>query len=137
MNPNGLASLSPKQRQCLRLVFDHLTSKEIAPLVSLTPGVVDQYVKRAVRALGAKDRFDAARMLQRLELQSLDVDPLRTFVPTSFPLDRGDQAPSIGRRLNDLNWWQRLLVIALVAIGGAIAFAGVSSGLQWLSTIAR
>lgn len=56
-------ALSAKQKECLRLVADGLTSKQIAPRVGLTHESVNTYVKTATRALGAPNRSVAARML--------------------------------------------------------------------------
>ena len=67
MNPECLARLTDKQRQCLRLVYAHMSSKEIAPLLGVEPGTVDQYIKTAIRILGVGDRRAAARMLAEHE----------------------------------------------------------------------
>jgi len=81
MDSDRLARLTEKQRECLRLVYAHLSSKEIAPRLGIEPGTVDQYIKAAMRILGVADRRAAARMLaeheartaQPLVYQSLDV----------------------------------------------------------------
>jgi len=83
MEPDRLARLTDKQRECLRLVYAHLSSKEIAPRLGVEPGTVDQYVKAAMRILGVADRRAAARMLaeheggtsQPLVYQPLDIVP--------------------------------------------------------------
>ena len=74
MEPDRLARLTDKQRECLRLVYAHLSSKEIAPRLGVEPGTVDQYIKAAMRILGVADRRAAARMLAEHE------------APTSQPL---------------------------------------------------
>ena len=76
-----LVRLTDKQRACLRLVYAHMSSKEIAPLLGVEPGTVDQYIKTAIRILGVGDRRAAARMLaehegeraQPLVYQPLDI----------------------------------------------------------------
>jgi DNA-binding CsgD family transcriptional regulator len=62
---NGLklSSLSDGQRDCLRLVMLHLSSKEIARTLGISPHTVDQRLRVAVRTLGVSNRFEAARML--------------------------------------------------------------------------
>ena len=83
MEPDRLARLTDKQRECLRLVYAHLSSKEIAPRLGVEPGTVDQYIKAAMRILGVADRRAAARMLaeheagggQPLVYQPLDIAP--------------------------------------------------------------
>jgi DNA-binding CsgD family transcriptional regulator len=81
MNEEHLARLTDKQRACLRLVYAHMSSKEIAPRLGVEPGTVDQYIKAAMRTLGVADRRAAARMLaeheagicQPLVYQPLDI----------------------------------------------------------------
>lgn len=83
MEPDRLARLTDQQRQCLRLVYQHLSSKEIAPRLGVEPGTVDQYIKAAMRTLGVSERRAAARMLaeheragdQPLVYQSPDIAP--------------------------------------------------------------
>ena len=67
MNEERIHRLTDKQRECLRLVYDHLSSKEIAPRLKVEPGTVDQYIKAAMRTLGVSDRRAAARMLAEHE----------------------------------------------------------------------
>ena len=70
MDLDRIARLTDQQRVCLRLVYAHLSSKEIAPLVGVEPGTVDQYIKAAMRILGVSDRRAAARMLAEHEARS-------------------------------------------------------------------
>lgn len=67
MDPDRIARLTEMQRKCLRLVYAHLSSKEIAPRLGVEPGTVDQYLKAAMRTLGVSDRRAAARMLAEQE----------------------------------------------------------------------
>jgi DNA-binding CsgD family transcriptional regulator len=79
MNEKRLARLTDKQRECLRLVYAHMSSKEIAPLLGVEPGTVDQYIKAAMRILGVSDRRAAAKMLAEQEdriVQPLVYQPL-------------------------------------------------------------
>jgi DNA-binding CsgD family transcriptional regulator len=79
MNEQRLARLTDKQRECLRLVYAHMSSKEIAPKLGVEPGTVDQYIKAAMRILGTSDRRAAARMLAEHEdriVQPLVYQPL-------------------------------------------------------------
>lgn len=54
-------ALTDEQLECLRLVDRHLSSKEIARRIGISPSAVDKRLERAVRMLGASSRFDAAR----------------------------------------------------------------------------
>lgn len=67
MDPDRIARLTDTQRKCLRLVYAHLSSKEIAPRLGVEPGTVDQYIKAAMRTLGVSDRRAAARILAEHE----------------------------------------------------------------------
>lgn len=59
-----MADLSPRQRECLRLVWDRqATSKEIAGVLGISKSTVDGYISEAVELLGARDRRDAAAMV--------------------------------------------------------------------------
>ena len=100
MDSNRIARLTEQQRACLRYVYAHLTSKEIAPLMGIEPGTVDQHIKTAMRILGVDGRRTAARILaeheaaegiQPLVYQSPDIAPPSdsfTFVP---PIESGWQ----------------------------------------------
>ena len=94
MDQHRLDRLTDQQRICLRHVYAHLTSKEIAPLLGIEPNTVDQHVKAAMRVLDVGDRRAAARLLAEHEglvaqpptFPRLDLvmssDPV-TFVPSA------------------------------------------------------
>src|SRR5919107_5275249 len=67
MDSLRLAKLTEQQRICLRHVYAHRTSKEIAPLMGIEPGSVDQHIKAAMRVLGVGDRRSAALILAEHE----------------------------------------------------------------------
>jgi DNA-binding CsgD family transcriptional regulator len=104
MDSKRIARLTEQQRACLRLVYAHLTSKEIAPLLGIEPGSVDQHIKAAMKTLGVGDRRTAARILaehearqepQPLVYQSLDIAPPSdsfNFVP---PIESGWQSSGL------------------------------------------
>src|ERR1044072_2608032 len=98
MNQGRLDRLTDKQRECLRLVYAHMSSKEIAPLLGVEPGTVDQYIKAAMRILGVCDRRAAAKMLAEQEeriVQPLVYQPLDIAV-VGYPAMFG--ASTEGRR---------------------------------------
>lgn len=98
MDAERLDRLTDMQRKCLRLVYAHHSSKEIAPRLGVEPGTVDQYVKAAMRTLGVSDRRSAARLLA--EHEGLAGQPLVYQPPDlAAPLDPAMLAPSTeGRR---------------------------------------
>ena len=57
-----LELLTPRERECLQLVDEHLSSKQIARELGMSKTSVDTYCDRARRKLGVDDRYAAARL---------------------------------------------------------------------------
>ena len=55
--------LTPGQLDCLRLVDQHLSSKEIAAELGISPHTVDQRIRQALHILGVERRAQAARIV--------------------------------------------------------------------------
>lgn len=64
MTSPDFEKLTPRERDCLRLVLPLQESKRIAPELGLTAGTVDQYLKSAARKLGVSGRREAAELLR-------------------------------------------------------------------------
>src|ERR1700752_5330840 len=60
--------LTPRERECLRLVDQHLSSKQIARELGMSKTSVDTYCDRARRKLGVEDRYAAARLARQLDV---------------------------------------------------------------------
>ncbi len=58
-----VARLTPAQLDCLRLVDQHLSSKEIAAELGISPHTVDQRVRQSLHILGVSRRSQAARIV--------------------------------------------------------------------------
>jgi DNA-binding CsgD family transcriptional regulator len=58
-----IARLTPGQLDCLRLVDQHLSSKEIAAELNISPHTVDQRIRQALHTLGVERRTQAARVV--------------------------------------------------------------------------
>ena len=58
-----LALLTEGQRDCLRLVYQHMTSKDIARVLNVSPHTVDMRLRTAMKTLGVASRIEAARLL--------------------------------------------------------------------------
>ena len=56
-------ALSDGQKDCLRLVMQHFSSKEIARSLGVSPHTVDKRLKLAISAMGVQSRVEAARKL--------------------------------------------------------------------------
>jgi DNA-binding CsgD family transcriptional regulator len=79
-----VARLTSGQLACLRLVGKHLSSKEIAAELQISPHTVDQRVRQSLHILGVERRSQAARIIaehggeyQRLIHQPPHVEPSR------------------------------------------------------------
>lgn len=141
--------LTLRQKDCLRLVAQGYTSKEIGRELGISYSTVDNHLLAATQALGAGSRAEAARLFMRhaadeggdqgeypprdstgqqlpRQPQTLAVQP---FVADPLPRQqRGPQdilsrlAPPIGGRDNDLTRSQRLSAIARIAFFSVLAF---------------
>lgn len=65
-----IGRLSEGQKDCLRMVLAHMTSKEIARHLGVSSHTVDQRLRYAIRTLGARTRMQAALILAEAEHQS-------------------------------------------------------------------
>ena len=60
-----VSKLSQGQLDCLLLVDQHLSSKEIAAELNISPHTVDQRIRFALQTLGVERRSQAARIIAR------------------------------------------------------------------------
>ena len=67
MERHRFQDLSEGQVACLRLVYQHKSSKEIARELGISKDTVDQRVDRARKLIGASSRVEAARALAEWE----------------------------------------------------------------------
>jgi len=79
MNADRVKRLTDKQRECLRLVFRHMETKEIARELGLSPDGVTQRIKSAMKTLGVDRRRDAALILA--EAEGLTAYPRQVYQP--------------------------------------------------------
>ena len=101
MKPDRIERLTEKQRECLRLVFMHRSSKEIARELGVGVDAVDQRIKTAMRTLDVESRTDAAVLLaqhegfgpyQRLVYQMPDIVPEAADAPIAVRANEGARA---------------------------------------------
>ena len=62
-----IGRLSEGQLAVLRLVAQHMNSKEIAAALGISPHTVDQRIRTAIRLLGVTRRQEAARLVALVE----------------------------------------------------------------------
>lgn len=142
-------SLSPQQRECLRMVWQQHSSKEIALQLGISKNTVDGYIAEAVNRLGARDRRHAARLCFGVRPPDLmGGDPPRVDQATisDAGLVGGTSNPSEPWRRwlpfrtgahNDLHPLARLLWIFVIAALGAIGFGALASGVHLINELVR
>lgn len=147
--------LTEKQRECLRLAGQHLTSKQIARLLGKSKMAVDQLLDRARHTLGCADRAEAVRVFAKLEgaYDRITYDPQtiaeRDSSPSHGPIGSSAESvrhvmqeeqypylaphtgrsrwaiPGTGGGQNDLTIRQRLAWIAIMALGIVLVSAAL------------
>lgn len=147
--------LTPREKECLRLVAQLMTSKQIALQLGISKHTVDERIERARRRIGAPGRYDAARILASHE--SGAAPPIESgphtvglaLTPHSQALDpqfTGDSATPFTRKgvpapsqsdaleggLQQLSLAARLGLIGLMAVASALAFGAILAGLEAL-----
>ncbi|MEA3012481.1 MAG: hypothetical protein QOD42_1026 [Sphingomonadales bacterium] len=150
MDRDRLDRLTEQQRACLRMVYQHMTSKEIAPRLGIEPGSVDQHIKAAMRTLGVGERRAAARMLAEHDAageQRADVDRILAMheeqadfeVGHARPLPAKFQPPLPiwGGKPSDLGPLRRLAWIFAIMLMVALSFGVFLAGLEALSRVGR
>lgn len=98
------ARLTQKQRDCLDLLLERKTSKQIARVLGIAKPTVDQRITAARRILGAADRDETALLYARLKAvydrntyDPMHLPPTPRLVPSDF--ENGDPDEAIA--LND------------------------------------
>ena len=187
-DPARIARLTDGQRACLRLVYRHMSSKDIARGLGISPHTVDARLRAAIHLLGVATRTEAALQLAAHEAgaayQSPVYQPPYVAAPAASVMfapdhDRGEQpdderafyrlpdaeaprarrvaeavaafdrsapaawprhghAPSSLRAWggrNDLSIGARIGVTLAIAIGSALAFGAILSGLESLARL--
>jgi DNA-binding CsgD family transcriptional regulator len=123
--------LTPGQRDCLRLVREGMTSKQIGRELGISPFTVDQRLKRACDTLGATSRVEAARLMERSSVGQDAVRSASTAVrPLRLPWRSG---PRVSLHVGERLFWIIALTLLLALVIGATATAlavliGVAGG---------
>jgi len=123
--------LSRGQVECLLLAHDHLTSKEIAVRLGISPHTVDQRVRQSLQILGVKRRTDAAKIVAEAQLgraTRLNVADLPEMDTAAFLPVATKKHPT-----NTMSVALRLFWIVAIACGAIVASMMYLAGLQSLS----
>lgn len=139
MDDATIQRLTERQKDCLRLVAQGYTSKEIGRALDLSPSTVDNHILTAVQSMSANSRGEAARSLASLETrQKLPRESLALAESTQPALSLASAEtpaltvngqkiwalPPLGGRTNELDSTERSLRIVQVA---AVGFGTVMS----------
>lgn len=101
MQDDLVAKLSEGQRECLRLVYRHMETKEIARTLGISPDGVTQRIKTAMRILGVNRCRDAALILA--EAEGLAAYPWRVYPPRDIA---GAPGPAPSSASTEREWRQ-------------------------------
>lgn len=92
-----VARLTDGQLDCLRLVDQHLSSKEIAVELGISPHTVDQRVRQALQTLGVSRRSQAARIVAQYS------EPYQRLIHQSpyieAAVDRSEQEGAVSNQI--------------------------------------
>jgi DNA-binding CsgD family transcriptional regulator len=141
MDNATIQRLTERQKDCLRLVAQGYTSKEIGRALDLSPSTIDNHILTAVQSMSANSRGEAARSLARIETrQKLPRESL-ALAESSHPglLTVSADAPAlalsgrkiwslppIGGQTNELDSAERTLRIVQVAAVGFGTMMGLT-----------
>lgn len=145
MDVERLERLTEQQRACLRMVYLHMTSKEIAPRLGIEPGSVDQHIKAAMRTLGVGERRTAARLLAEHEgagekgagAALAMREEQAGFEGVTPPRGLRLPLPIWGGKPSDLGPLRRLAWIFAIMLMVALSFGVFLAGLEALSRVGR
>jgi DNA-binding CsgD family transcriptional regulator len=134
--------LTSGQMNCLRLVSQNLTSKEIAARLGVSPHTVDQRLRRALRALNASNRREAARIAEigcQFDDETIEISTAEEpSQPGSIPARaRAFHWPfaTEANPSNSMGVALRLFWILAIAIGAMASILMYLAGLESLSRL--
>jgi DNA-binding CsgD family transcriptional regulator len=130
-----LSALTPKELECLRLVAQQRSSKEIALELGIAKASVDTYCNRARAKLGVSSRRVAAQLVVALE--SAATGPAAAEPPAAPPAAAASPTVlALVPPLASLGPFARLGLILAGAVVMALAFGMLLTGLETLSALA-
>ncbi|MEO8547844.1 MAG: helix-turn-helix transcriptional regulator [Sphingomicrobium sp.] len=144
----AIEQLTQGQIECLVLVNQHLTSKEIGPRLGISPHTVDQRIRGALRILGMKRRAHAAQLVASrftttamFQWQPARTEPFVEYQVRPFSTQRREPFPlpfATGHHpRNEMSISLRLLWIVGIASGSAFSVGCYLAGLESLVRLLR
>lgn len=141
----AIERLTQGQIDCLLLVHQHLSSKEIAPRLGISSHTVDQRIRASLRILGCTSRTQAAQLVvsrrnpgsvfdwQLAPSESLVDTPTLPHAkpPLRLPFATKDHPT------NELSPLARLKWIVIIACGAAFSMGVYLAGLESLARLIR
>src|SRR4051794_23470727 len=144
------AQLTPGQVNCLLLVHQHLSSKEIAAELEISRHTVDQRIRRALQILGVPRRTEAARIIGQYFVPPAD-HQRSVYESIALPTPTAEDVPSAGGRhqppplnlpfatkshpQNNMSMAQRLLWIVIISMCAAFSAGMYLAGLESLARL--
>ena len=144
-----IGRLTDRQKDCLRLVGQGYTSKQIGPRLGITHVTVDNYIRKALELLQVENRAVAARLLVSHELdqpliyQSITLADAQTAAPdvmaseTSVPVKPPRFVPPLGGQRNTLGAEDKVYAILKVAVLGLSGLFTLTIGIASLLWLLR
>lgn len=110
------SKLTERQRDCLRHVFEHRKSHEIAHLLGMSARAVDKQLMLAKNIVGASSRFEAARLFAQHEagVESSYPANILPSAPALWPLP--SPVPTDETPASTLTWRQVLIWGGIIAV---------------------
>ncbi|MBK63367.1 MAG: hypothetical protein CL575_10590 [Altererythrobacter sp.] len=136
--PNEI-TLTPRQMDCMRLVKNGLTSKQIARELGISPRTVDQHIGTVIEILQVNNRMAAVTRLQQIELenrQGQDITTPKQFVTEIEPERRPDRIAAVSSPGIEPERVGPGRTSTFPALGGRTNTASRSQRLRWMIRIA-
>ena len=123
-------ALTRRQMECMQLVRNGLTSKQIARELGISPRTVDQHIAAVIELLQVNNRMAAVTRLQEIELASEEE-------PAGNSPDQRSSEPNDERTgLGEAPKVQTDLPVILPKLGGKANAAPPEQRLRWVVRIA-
>ena len=141
----AIERLTQGQIDCLMLVHQHLTSKQIAPRLGISSHTVDQRIRTSLRTLGCNNRSQAAQLVAYRRLpasmfnwHSAGAHPFVEYTMAARS-KRAIRLPIATRShpINNLSVPVRLFWIVAIACGAAFSMGVYLAGLESLARLLR